>query len=291
MPGSEGGREEKDQPKLAPRRSADPTSPSSHRFLGGRSRGPRSWPPTRCTPSASMRSSWSRRRTRTTSWWPRKTSPACMPRSRTCPGGTSLPVTPSATAAMAGRSAARCRSPPSLPGSPSARRAGHPSHPPDPAAVRREVAHRHRLRDHQPGRPPGHTSPPRGMDPRSLAHRGPAPHPRRQLRRGRLPDPHRQRAPGHGRPAQPDDSNPQALQRPQHRRRLPPPRPGRHPRPGHSRIQPAMTETDIKPLCRGPGCLAMSACWSFRFGSFGPPASPAFGATRSMTPAGAGGRQ
>ncbi len=42
----------------------------------------------------------------------------------------------------------------------------------------------------------------------------------------------------------------------QHRRRLPPPRPGRHPRPGHPRTQPAMTETDITPLCRGPGLMA-----------------------------------
>ena len=61
-------------------------------------------------------------------------------------------------------------------------------------------------------------------------HRGPAPHPRRHLRRRRLPDPHRQRPPGHGHPAQPRHRHPQTRRPPQHRRRLPLPRPRRHPR-------------------------------------------------------------
>jgi hypothetical protein len=40
--------------------------------------------------------------------------------------------------------------------------------------------------------------PARCMDPRALADRGAAPHPRRQLRRRRLPGPHRERPAGHG---------------------------------------------------------------------------------------------
>jgi Transposase DDE domain len=40
----------------------------------------------------------------------------------------------------------------------------------------------------------------RGMDPRSLAHRSPAPHPRRDLRRRSQPGPHRQQLQGYGNP-------------------------------------------------------------------------------------------
>ena len=46
-------------------------------------------------------------------------------------------------------------------GSLPARRPGHLPDPPGPAAGRREVADRHRLRHHQPGRPPGNPRPAR----------------------------------------------------------------------------------------------------------------------------------
>ena len=118
-----------------------------------------------------------------------------------------------------------------------ARRPGHLPHPPDPAAGRREVADRHRLRHHQPGRPPGNPGPARRLDPRPLADRGAAPHPRRQLRRRRLPDPHRQRTPGHGHPAQPRHRDLENGRARQHRRRLQAPRPGRHPHPRNPRTQ------------------------------------------------------
>ena len=71
-----------------------------------------------------------------------------------------------------------------------ARRAGPTRHPADAAAGRREMADRHRLRDRQPGLRPGHAIPPRQLDPRALADRGRAPHPRRHLCRRRLPGAH-----------------------------------------------------------------------------------------------------
>ena len=58
---------------------------------------------------------------------------------------------------------------------------------------------------------------------------------------------------GHGHPAQPRHRHPETSRAPHHRRRLPPPQPRRHPHPDHPRTQHPMTETDITPLCRGPG--------------------------------------
>ena len=63
---------------------------------------------------------------------------------------------------------------------------------------RREVADRHGLRHHQPGRPPGNPGSARRLDTRPLAHRGATSHQRRHLPRRPLPGPHRQRPPGHG---------------------------------------------------------------------------------------------
>jgi hypothetical protein len=134
-----------------------------------------------------------------------------------------------------------------------ARRPGHLPDPPGPSAGRRQVADRHRLRHHQPGRPPGHPRPARRLDPRPLADRGTAPPPRRQLRRRRLPDPHRQRTPGHGHPAQPGHRNLENGRAHQYRRRLPAPRPGRHPDPGNPRTRPGMNKTDMTRPRRGPG--------------------------------------
>ena len=123
---------------------------------------------------------------------------------------------------------------------------GHRRHPPDPPANQREVADRHRLRDHQPDRQPSQRRPARGMDPRPLAHRGPAPHPRRHLRRGLLPDPHRQRPPGHGHPAEPGHRHLETRRSGQHRRRHPAPRPGPRQNPGHPRAHPGMTKRALR---------------------------------------------
>jgi hypothetical protein len=76
----------------------------------------------------------------------KKNQPACTPRSRTCPAA------------------------PSRPGGPSARSPGHRHHPPRPPTPRREMADRHRLRDHQPDRHPGQPRRLRPVDPRPLAH-------------------------------------------------------------------------------------------------------------------------
>jgi hypothetical protein len=89
--------------------------------------------------------------------------------------------------------------------------------------------------------------------PRPLADRGPAPPPRRQLRRRRLPDPHRQRTPGHGHPAQPGHRHLENGRARQYRRRLPAPRPGRHPDPRNPQTAPSMSKTDTTRLRRGPG--------------------------------------
>ena len=98
------------------------------------------------------------------------------------------------------------------------------------------------------------TRPARRLDPRPLADRGPAPPPRRQLRRRRLPDPHRQRTPGHGRPTwQPGHRHLENRRARQHRRRLQAPRPGRHPDPRNPRTAPSMNKTDTTRLRRGPG--------------------------------------
>ena len=148
-----------------------------------------------------------------------------------------------------------CRSRPS-------RRGSRSRTPPRPSASpaasgperREEMAHRHRLRDHQPGRrarlhPPSSPQWIRGHWQIEAA----APHPRRQLRRRRLPDPHWQRPPGHGCPAQPRHRDPENGRARQIARPAPP-RPRRHPDPGNPRTQPAMTETDITtaPRARWP---------------------------------------
>jgi predicted transposase YbfD/YdcC len=73
-----------------------------------------------------------------------------------------------------------------------------------------KVAHRDRVRHHQPHRRPGQPRPPGRLHPRALGHRGAAPHPRCHLRRERLPGPHRHRPPRHGQPAQPRHRHPQA---------------------------------------------------------------------------------
>ncbi len=92
-----------------------------------------------------------------------------------------------------------------------------------------------------------------GWNPRPLADRGTAPHPRRHLRRGRIPGQDRQRTPRHGRPAQPRHRRHENRRAPQHRRRQPHARPRRQPDHRHPRAQPGMTKKDITPLCRGPG--------------------------------------
>jgi len=68
-----------------------------------------------------------------------------------------------------------------------------------------------------------------------------------------LPDPHRQRTPGHGHPAQPGHRNLENGRAHQYRRRLPAPRPGRHPDPGNPRTRPGMNKTDMTRPRRGPG--------------------------------------
>jgi hypothetical protein len=54
-------------------------------------------------------------------------------------------------------------------------------------------------------------------------------------------------------PAQPCHRDLENQRAPQHRSRHPPPRPGRHPDPGHTRAQPGTTETGLTPLCRAWG--------------------------------------
>jgi hypothetical protein len=73
-------------------------------------------------------------------------------------------------------------------------------------------------------------------------------HPRHHLWRRRFPGPHWQRPSGHGHPVQPGHRHLQTQRLPQHRRRVPLPRPRRYPGPGHPRAHPDMTETDITPL-------------------------------------------
>jgi len=53
-------------------------------------------------------------------------------------------------------------------------------------------------------------------------------------------------------PTQPRHRGLQTGRNPQHRRCLPPPRTGRHPRTDYARTQRAITETDITPLCQSP---------------------------------------
>jgi hypothetical protein len=137
------------------------------------------------------------------------------------------------------------------------RRPGHPPHAPDPAHLQHEeMADRHHLRHHQPDRQPGHRRPARRMDPRPLADRSHPPHPRRHLWRRRLPGAHRQRAPGDGHPPESGHRHLQARRHHKHRRRLPQPRPGCHPRASRARPQRAMTETGITPPCPDPGLMA-----------------------------------
>ena len=181
----------------------------------------------------------------------KKNQPPCTPRSRTC-----LALHPGRL--QAARPGSRPRRTPH----PQSRRrhdracfphAARPfASPAGPAPERQEeMADLHHLRHYQPDRRPGHRRPARRMDTRSLADRGAAPHPRCHLRRRRLPDPHRQRTQVMATCA----TSPSDLKMAGHtsiatacRHHAATP-----PAPGHPRAQPAMTETDITPLCRGLG--------------------------------------
>ena len=57
----------------------------------------------------------------------------------------------------------------------------------------------------------------------------------------------------HGHPAQPGHRNLENGRAHQYRRRLPAPRPGRHPDPGNPRTRPGMNKTDMTRPRRGPG--------------------------------------
>src|SRR6266508_2307438 len=134
----------------APPARSPPSNPCWSRWtLPGRSS-----PPTRCTPTPTPPSSWSAKSRPTTYWSSRPTSPPCWNAAPPWPGTTSLSPTAPATAATAGWRSAPSRPSPSATSAP-ARRPGHPGHPQGLRPCHPQVAHRGRLRHHQPVVPAG----------------------------------------------------------------------------------------------------------------------------------------
>ena len=133
--------------------------------------GPSS-PRTHCTPSATTPSSWSGKKAHYI-LVVQKNQPGLHAQLKNLPWRRSRSWPGSATAATAARYTARSRPPPSPPGWPSRTPPRPSASPAGPPAVQRDMAHRHRLRDHQPDRHPGHPRPARRLDPRPLADRGP----------------------------------------------------------------------------------------------------------------------